>query len=92
MKAAAPIRTFSSREFAHELARVKRAASEGTVLITDRGQPKYALMPIEQYWDMKGQKAPGLSLLEAMQTLPSTAGIDFEVPARMSAVNPADLD
>ncbi len=92
MKKAALLRTLSSREFAHELALLKRAASEGTVLITDRGQPKYALMPIEQYWDMRGQKVSGRSLLEAMQSLPSTAGIDFELPARTSAVNPADLD
>ncbi len=91
MNANAQLKTFSSREFAHELARVKRAAAEGAVLITDRGQPKYALLSIEKYWDLTRQQVAGKSLLEGMQALPSTEGIEFEPPARKFKVKPADL-
>lgn len=84
--------TFSSREFAHELARVKRAATHGPVLITDRGQPKFALMAIDQYWQLTGHQASGQSLLDAMQSLPSTAGVDFKLPKRRFKATAADLD
>lgn len=86
------ISTFSSREFAHELARVKRAASEGTVFITDRGEPKFALMAIDHYWRLTSEGHAGRSLLDVMDALPSTEGIDFEPPARQHAIQPADLD
>ncbi len=92
MPANAPPRTFSSREFAHDLARVKRAAAQGPVLITDRGQPRFALLAIDQYWELTGHQAPGQSLLDAMQSLPSTAGVDLKLPARRFKAKPADLD
>lgn len=87
-----PVATFSSREFAHGLANVKRAAKDGPVFITDRGTPTYALMKIEDFRRLANLGAPTRSLLEVMDGLPDTGGIEFE-PARIDgAVHGADLD
>lgn len=87
-----PVATFSSREFAHDLANVKRAAQEGPVFITDRGTPTYALMKIEDFHRLANSGRPARSLLEVMDSLPCPAGIEFE-PERLELVlRPADLD
>lgn len=87
-----PVATFSSREFAHDLAGVKRAAQEGPVFITDRGTPTYALMKIEDFHRLANAGAPARSLLEVMDSLPDTAGIEFEPPPLEGLVKPAELD
>ncbi|MRD49372.1 type II toxin-antitoxin system prevent-host-death family antitoxin [Caenimonas koreensis DSM 17982] len=87
-----PVATFSSREFAHDLAGVKRAAQEGPVFITDRGTPTYALMKIEDFRRLANSGAPARSFLEVMDALPGTAGIEFEPPRLEGLVKPADLD
>ena len=87
-----PVATFSSREFAHDLAGVKRAAQEGPVFITDRGRPTYALMKIEDFRQLANAGAPSRSLLDVMDSLPATDGLEFE-PARVEGrVHAADLD
>ena len=46
----ARIKTVTSREFLHNVSAAKRLASEGgTVIITDRGEPSLALIPIAEY-------------------------------------------
>ena len=80
-----PVATFSSREFAHDLARVKRAALEGPVFITDRGRPTYALMLIDDFHRLATGGQTSQSLLDVMDGLPSTADIDFE-PAVLPGV------
>jgi prevent-host-death family protein len=88
-----PVATFSSREFAHDLARVKRAAHEGPVFITDRGRPTYALMVIDDFQRLAaGGQATAQSLLEVMDGLPSTAGIDFEPAELAGVVRGVELD
>lgn len=48
--AEAQVRTVTSREFVHNVSAAKRIATEGgTVIITDRGQPTLALIPIAEY-------------------------------------------
>ena len=42
----APITTYTSREFTRDVAAAKRAAANGPVFITDRGQPASALLNI----------------------------------------------
>ena len=87
-----PIATFSSREFAHDLAGVKRAAQQGPVFITDRGTPTYALMKIEDFRRLANAGSPTPSLLEVMDSLPHTGDIEFEPPRAVDLVKPADLD
>ncbi len=87
-----PVATFSSREFAHDLAGVKRAAQEGPVFITDRGRPTYALMKIEDFRQLANGGAPSRSLLDVMDSLPATGDIDFEPPRVGGVVHGVELD
>ncbi|GAC1523991.1 MAG: type II toxin-antitoxin system prevent-host-death family antitoxin [Chloroflexota bacterium] len=72
------VHTFSSRDFTRDVGAAKRAAAEGPVFITDRGRPAFALLKIEDYYKMTGKA--DRSLLELMDSMPETAGIDFEPP------------
>ena len=49
------MRTISSREFTRDIAGAKRAADQGPVFITDRGEPSYALLKIDDYYRLAGQ-------------------------------------
>ncbi|MGB6742031.1 MAG: type II toxin-antitoxin system Phd/YefM family antitoxin [Terracidiphilus sp.] len=70
------ITTLSSREFDRGVARAKRAARNGPVFITDRGQPAYVLLSIEGYRRLTGSRR---SLADAL-AMPESAEIDFEPP------------
>ena len=83
----AQVRTVTSREFVHNVSAAKRAASEGdTVIITDRGEPSLALIPIAEYRRLtKTDK----SLVELLR-VPEADAYDFDVePIRIDA---KDLD
>ena len=80
----APITTYTSREFTRDVAAAKRAAAKGPVFITDRGEPAYALLTIEEYRRLRSGNKPR-TLLEVMQSLPDTSEIEFE-PPRMDDV------
>ncbi len=43
------MKTMTSREFNQDVGTAKRAASEGPVLITDRGEPSHVLLSIDDY-------------------------------------------
>lgn len=73
-----PIRTVSSRDFTRDIAAAKRAAAQGPVLITDRGQPAYALLAIEDYYKLSGRREQ--TLLEMMDSIAGGEGVDFEPP------------
>jgi prevent-host-death family protein len=68
--------TLSSREFNQDVSRAKRAADDGPVVITDRGQPAYVLLTHDAYRRIVGQKRNILDLLD----MPEMAGVDFEPP------------
>jgi prevent-host-death family protein len=82
------ITTISSREFNQDVSRVKRAASNGPVFITDRGHPSHVLLTIEDYQRITDKKESIVDLL----AMPDAANIDFE-PARINnrLYKPADL-
>ena len=88
---AAPITTYSSREFTRDVAAAKRAAAHGPVFITDRGAPAFALITIEEYHRLKAGSKPR-TLLEVMESLPDTSDIEFEPPKLMDIVKPFDFD
>lgn len=48
--------TVSSREFNQETGKVKKAALEGPVYITDRGKPSYVLLSYEAYQSLTSKK------------------------------------
>ena len=72
------ITTFSSREFNQDLSRAKRAADQGPVVITDRGEPACVLPRHDAYRKLVGK---GSSLLEAL-SMPGTDTIEFDLPPR----------
>lgn len=51
--------TMSAREFNRDVSAAKREANDGPVVITDRGEPAYVLLSIDDYRRM-GDKAPSL--------------------------------
>ena len=82
------ITKLSSREFNQDVSRAKRAASEGPVVITDRGEPAYVLMSHEDYKRLAGG---GGRLLELLY-YPGADEVDFG-PQRLNdgAFRPIDL-
>lgn len=87
---AAPITTYSSREFTRDVAAAKRAAAHGPVFITDRGAPAYALLTIEEYHRLKAGSKPR-TLLEVMQSIPG-GDFDWEPPKLNDIAKPFDFD
>ena len=75
------ITTVSSREFSRDLKQAKRAATAGPVFVTDRGRPTFALLKIEDYYRLAGEKPK--SLLDVMDSLPG-GDFDFEAPRMAS--------
>ena len=68
--------TMTSREFNQDVARAKRAAKEGPVIITDRGQPAYVLLRHETYRRLSRQ-GPGIRALLAHS---ESEDVAFEPP------------
>ncbi|NOU21007.1 MAG: type II toxin-antitoxin system Phd/YefM family antitoxin [Methyloglobulus sp.] len=82
------ITTISSREFNQDVSRVKRAAANGPVFITDRGHPSHVLLTIEEYQKITDQKESIAELL----AMPDASDIDFEPPRlNKKLYEPADL-
>ncbi|MDB5847860.1 MAG: prevent-host-death protein [Rhodoferax sp.] len=84
------VRTFSSRDFTRDVSAAKRAATDGPVFITDRGRPAYALLKIEDYYQLTGQSRR--SLLELMDAIPGGEGIEFDPPRMDVDIRPAAFD
>jgi prevent-host-death family protein len=81
--------TLSSREFNQDTGRAKRAAKRGPVIITDRDEPTYVLLSIEEYRKITGRKK---NILEAL-AMPEAAEIEFD-PPRLGGelARPAEFD
>ncbi len=71
-----PIRQMTSRELNQDLARAKREACNGPVIITDRGRPAHVLMEYEDYRRLKGE---GTSIIDAL-AMPSGEEVGFNPP------------
>ena len=70
------ITTVTSREFNQDVSKVKRAALNGPVFITDRGHTAHVLLSIENYQKLTRTKENILDLL----AMPDVADIEFEAP------------
>ena len=86
----APITTYTSRVFILVVAAAKRAAANGPGFITDRGEPAYALLSIEEYHRLRGGSQPR-TLLEVMQSIPG-GDFEFEPPKLDDVAKPFDFD
>lgn len=77
-----PATTVTSREFNQRISRAKRAAVDGPVVSTDRGQPAYVLLSHDAYRRLIGA-GPGIcELLDQ----PSVEAIEFDHPAMCRGV------
>ncbi len=82
------VTTISSREFNQDVSRAKRAADEGPVIITDRGEPAYVLLRHDAYRRLTGCSANILDLLAE----PGVEDIEFDPPRLDGGIfRPADL-
>ena len=100
------ITTMSQDEFVRDLSQAKRAANAGPVLVTNDGQPAYALLNIEEYYRLAGRVSsecpdtpqvlltgraqPG-SLLEFMQSIPG-GDFEFEPPKLSFKLKPVEFE
>ena len=83
-----PTTTLSSREFNQDTGKAKRAAKQGPVFITDRGQPAYVLMSIKDYQKLSAQQPSIIDLL----AMTDADAVDFEAPKLKGKLyHPADL-
>lgn len=84
------VHTFSSRDFTRDVGAAKRAAADGPVFITDRGRPAFALLKIEDYYQLAGQQEA--SLLELMDAIPAGEGVEFDPPRLEVGLRSVELD
>ena len=82
------ITTLSSREFNQDASGAKKAAANGPVFITDRGQPRHVLLSIEEYRKLTGAQR---SITDAL-AMTGDEALDFEPPRATIGARPVDLD
>ncbi|WP_068400104.1 type II toxin-antitoxin system prevent-host-death family antitoxin [Kribbia dieselivorans] len=70
--------TMTAREFNRDVSAAKRAADQGAVVITDRGEPAYVLLSIRDYRRL-GES--GTSLVERL-SMDEDIDVEFE-PVRL---------
>ncbi len=83
------VHTYSSREFTRDVGAAKRAAAQGPVFITDRGRPAFALLKIQDYYELTGKQE--VSLLDLMDSIPGGEGIEFKPKKVRVEISVADL-
>jgi len=83
--------TLSSREFNQQTSKAARAAKDGPVFITDRGEESLVLLSIEDYRQLRGARIDAGELLSYP---PGIEDIDLEsyLPPRNDFPREIDLD
>ena len=74
-------------EFDHDIARAKRAAENGPVIITDAGRPAYVLLRHEEYTRLATRKPTIHELLR----MDDGDDIDFDPPKLDIQFKPPDI-
>lgn len=83
-------RMISSREFNQNPSEAKRAAEDGPVIVTDRGEPAFVLLRYDTYQRLSGDQNG--SIVELLRQDDVGADFDFK-PARIGDIaRPAVLD
>ncbi|HEX3973485.1 MAG TPA: type II toxin-antitoxin system Phd/YefM family antitoxin [Stellaceae bacterium] len=82
-----PTTRISSHEFNHDVDRAKRAADNGPVIITERGESAYVLLRHHAYCRLT---ARGPSIRELLD-MPGTEDIEFDPPRLIIVPRPVDL-
>ena len=79
---------FSSREFNREPGRIKRAAKDGPVIITERGEPALAVISWSDYCALK---RPSPALLERL-SVPGLSAIALDTDRSKALPRAAEFD
>jgi len=79
------ITTISCQEFNENIARAKKAAQDGPVLITEVGRPGYVLLTLEEYQRLTGNPCAQQTLADAL-AMPGADDIDFDPPRMQGPV------
>jgi prevent-host-death family protein len=82
------IKTLSSREFQQNASQAQKAAQDGPVFITSRGEPVNVLLSIEEYRRITGKRR---SIVDAL-AMPGIADIDFDIPRSRELPRAADFE
>lgn len=84
------ITTLSSREFNQKVGYAKKAAADGPVFITDRGEQTHVLLNVDEYRKITSKERTLTEILH----YPPLAQIDddFEFPRLDGLFNPAEFD
>jgi PHD/YefM family antitoxin component YafN of YafNO toxin-antitoxin module len=85
------IHTVTSRNFTRDVSAAKRATAHGPVFVTDRGRPAFALLNIEQYYQLDAH-AKSRSLLDVMDSIACVGAVDFEPPRLNLGIQAATFD
>ena len=72
-----PVTTLTSREFNQDTSRAKKAAAQGPVFITDRGEPAHVLLSMQDYLRLAGTR----SIADALALPAASAAVDLDIPA-----------
>nr|VDG62531.1 prevent-host-death family protein [Streptococcus thermophilus] len=75
--------TISSRDFNHDVGAAKRAALDGPVVITERGEPSHVLLSIETYRKLQGDGASFVRKLRMSDPVDAEferVDLEFRVP------------
>lgn len=67
--------TITAREFNRDVSAAKRQADREPVIVTDRGEPAYVLLTIDDY-----RRLEGSSSSEFLRTLRMDEGIEADFP------------
>jgi prevent-host-death family protein len=78
--------SISSSDFSQNVADAKRAAADGPVFITERGEPTHVLLSLDDYQKLI---SPRRSIADAL-AMPGAAEIDFDPPRVVIESRPQD--
>lgn len=81
-----PKRIFSSREANQDFGQAKKAASDGPVIITDRGRPTHVLMKMDEYRRLRGE------FVSLADVLAMNGGDNIEVEFPRLGGTPREVD
>ena len=83
----------TSREFNQDTSGAKKAAVNGPVIITDRGEPSHVLLSIKEYQRLTGTPSSGASnkTIVELLAMPGVEEIEFDPPKLGDISIPADF-
>lgn len=83
------ISTVTSREFNQDVSKIKKAALQGPVFITDRGHAAHVLLAIDDYLKLTKTKESIVDLL----AMPNVNVVEFDAPKLKGTVyRPEEFD